>query len=139
MGRHLAATAVGLLALPAVYYLTEAGARALRAGYTGFGPSPAGFGYLSAVAALAGLLTGWQRLSPLAAIICGLPLVALGALFATRLDLALLVAAGLPRWGALPGEPPGTLAGVTGLYTVVGALLVTSALLRGRERSILAG
>ncbi|MFI6503126.1 hypothetical protein [Nonomuraea typhae] len=138
MGRHVAGAVVGLFALPAVYYLTEAGARALRAGYTGFVPGPAGFGCLCAVAALAGLLTGWHRLSPLAALTCGLPLVLLGALFATELELALRLAAGLPRWGALRGEAPGTLAGVTGLYTLVGGLLVVSALFRTRSRSILA-
>lgn len=143
MVRHLVGIAVGLVALPALYYLTEAGARALRDGYATFSPSPAGLGYLAAVAAVAAALAGWRRLSPVAAVVCGLPLVALGALFATEVEVGVLLAAGLPRLGALPaglpGEPPGTLAGVTGLYTVVGGLLVVSALVPGRWRSILAG
>ncbi|MEU0571896.1 hypothetical protein ABZ297_41755, partial [Nonomuraea sp. NPDC005983] len=77
--RHLIGVAAGLAALPAVYYLTESGARALRTAYTAFGPGPAGLGYLAAVAAIVTLLCG---LSPPAALACGVPLLAAGGLFA---------------------------------------------------------
>ncbi|GAA3600328.1 hypothetical protein GCM10022419_100490 [Nonomuraea rosea] len=145
--RRLLGAVAGLGALLPVYYLTEAAARALRAGNATFGPAPAGLGYLLGAAVIVTLLTAW----PTAALACGLPLAAAGVLFALDLDAALGVAAKLPwsRAGGLPwsqpgglawaemGEPPGTLAGVTGLYTIIGVVLVLSALLPGRTRSIL--
>ncbi|MCK2219238.1 hypothetical protein MF672_036405 [Actinomadura sp. ATCC 31491] len=70
--RHLLGAAAGLAALVPVYYLTEAGARALREGTAAAGPSPAGLGCLMAVAALVALLAAW----PAAALACGLPLAA---------------------------------------------------------------
>ncbi len=45
-------------------------------------------------------------------------------------------APGAAPWAEL-SEPPGTLAGLTGLYALLGALLVLSALLPARLRSIL--
>ncbi|MEV0347472.1 hypothetical protein AB0H88_17045 [Nonomuraea sp. NPDC050680] len=145
--RHLIGAVAGSAALPLVYYLTEAGARALRAAYAAFRPAPAGLGYLTAVAAIVVLLAAWSWLSPLAALACGLPLTAAAALFALDLDVALDLAGRLPSFavptgqpvGTLAGEPPGALAGVTGLYAVIGVLLVLSALLRRRRRSILGG
>ncbi|MFG1707263.1 hypothetical protein ACFLIM_29105 [Nonomuraea sp. M3C6] len=146
--RQLMGAVAGLAALAPLYYLTEAAARALRTGNATFAPSPAGLGYLAAVAVLVTLLTAW----PPAAFSCGLPLAAAGTLFALDLDAALGVAGNLPwsRAGGLPwepagapwaemAEPPGTLAGMTGLYTLIGALLVLSSLLPGRWRSILSG
>ncbi|NUP83559.1 MAG: hypothetical protein HOV96_39140, partial [Nonomuraea sp.] len=44
--RVLIGVGAGLAALPAVFYLTEAGAKALRAGHAAFGPAPAGAGLL---------------------------------------------------------------------------------------------
>ncbi|MCA2223791.1 hypothetical protein [Nonomuraea aurantiaca] len=151
--RHLIGAVAGSAALPLVYYLTEAGARALRAAYAAFRPAPAGLGYLTAVAAIVALLAAWSWLSPLAALVCGLPLTATAALFALDLDVALDLAGRLPSFavptgqpeptgqlvGAVAGEPPGALAGVTGLYAVIGVLLVLSALLPRRRRSILGG
>jgi hypothetical protein len=134
--RHLIGAAAGLAALPVVYYLTEAGARALRAAYTAFAPGAAGLGYLMAVAAVVLLLAAW---SPAAALACGLPLAAVGGLFALDLDAAVALAGRLPWFGSLGAEPPGTLAGVTGLYAVIGLALAMSALLPRRTRSILGG
>ncbi|MGW3341830.1 hypothetical protein ACWDA3_00925 [Nonomuraea rubra] len=142
----LAATA-GLAACAPVYYLTEAAARGLRTGHTAFSPAPTGLAYLAAVAIIVTLLTAW----PAAALGCGVPLVAAGVLFALDLDAAMGMAATLPwaRTGGLPwsppdgapwaelAEPPGTLAGISGLYALIGALLVLSALPRARGRSIL--
>ncbi|MEV4114379.1 hypothetical protein [Nonomuraea sp. NPDC049695] len=137
----------GVVALVPVYYLTEAAARALRTGNATFGPAPAALAYLAAVAVIVTLLTAW----PAAALGCGIPLVAAGAVFALDLPAALGVAGSLP-WAAAGGlpwsppdtapwaelaEPPGTMAGMTGLYTLIGALLVLSALLPGRLRSLL--
>ncbi|SDI38104.1 hypothetical protein [Nonomuraea jiangxiensis] len=146
--RRLMGTFTGLAALVPVYYLTEAAAKALRTSHATFGPAPAALGYLAAVAVIVALLTAW----PPAALACGLPLAAAGALFAMDLDAALGLAGTLPwaRAGGLPwaqpgapwaelGEPPGTLAGTSGLYALIGALLVLSALLPARLRSILSG
>jgi hypothetical protein len=137
----------GLTAFVLVYYLTEAAARALRTSSAAFGPAPAGLGYLLGAAVIVALLTAW----PTAALACGLPLAGAGVLFALDQDAALAAAGKLPWSGAggLPwsqpgglawaemGEPPGTLAGVTGLYLLIGAVLVVSALRPGRLRSIL--
>lgn len=145
--RHLLGATAGVAALVPVYYLTEAAARALRSGNAAFGPAPAGLGYLAAVAVIVTLLTAW----PAAALGCGVPLAAAGLLFALNLDAAIAMAGMLPwaRAGGLPwswpdgapwaemGEPPGTLAGMSGLYAFIGALLVLSALIPGRLRSIL--
>lgn len=133
--------AAGVAALVPVYYLTEAGAKALRTGAAEAGASPAGLGCLAAVALIVAVLAVW----PAAALACGVPLVSAGALFALDAEAALGVAATLPwqglPWDGLPqvelAEPPGTLAGLTGLYTLIGALLVLSALLPARLRSIL--
>ncbi|MGI5291195.1 hypothetical protein ACQEVF_48905 [Nonomuraea polychroma] len=141
--RHVMGAAAGLAALVPVYYLTEAGAKALRMGTAAAGPAPAGLACLAAVAVLVTVLAAW----PAAALTCGVPLIAAGALFALDTEAALGMAATLPRpglpWDGLPAaelaEPPGTLAGLTGLYTLIGALLVLSALLPGRLRSILSG
>ncbi len=135
--------AAGLAALLPVYYLTEAGAKALRAGAAEAGPAPAGLGCLAAVAMIVAVLAAW----PAAALACGVPLTSAGMLFALDAEAAVNVAASLPwsglPWDGLPraelAEPPGTLAGVTGLYTLIGALLVLSALLPARWRSILSG
>ncbi|GAA3193330.1 hypothetical protein GCM10010486_73250 [Nonomuraea roseoviolacea subsp. carminata] len=122
--RRVIGTVAGLAALPVVYYLTEAGARALRDAYTSFAPGPAGLGLLAAEAALAALLRGLSRPAALA---CGAPLAAVGALFALTLDLAVELAGRLPRLLPPAGEPPGALAGATGLYALLGLLLVASA------------
>ncbi|NUW38895.1 hypothetical protein [Nonomuraea rhodomycinica] len=122
--RRVIGTAAGLAALPVVYYLTEAGARALRDAYTSFAPGPAGLGLLAAVAAVAALLRGLSRPAALA---CGAPLAAVGVLFALRLDLAVELAGRLPRLLPPAGEPPGAVAGATGLYALLGLLLVASA------------
>ncbi|TMR98521.1 hypothetical protein [Nonomuraea basaltis] len=92
------------------------------------------------------VLTVW----PAAALACGVPLTAAGVLFALDAEAALGMAGTLPwaRAGGLPwspdglpwaelAEPPGTLAGLTGLYALIGAVLVISALLPARLRSIL--
>ncbi|NBE97663.1 hypothetical protein FE391_19545 [Nonomuraea sp. KC401] len=149
-GTRLAMGAVaGLTALIPVYYLTEAAARALRAGVATFGPAPYGLAYLGAVAAIVTVLAAW----PPAALCCGVPLASAGLLFALDLDAALGAAGRLPWAGsgglpwarpdgvpwAQPGEPPGTLAGTTGLYLLIGALLVLSALPPVRVRSKLGG
>ncbi|SEH03376.1 hypothetical protein SAMN05444920_1368 [Nonomuraea solani] len=145
--RRLIGAVAGLAAVAPVYYLTEAAARSLRAGATAFGPAPAALGYLAAVAVIVTLLTAW----PAAALGCGLPLAAAGVVFALDLDTALGVAGSLPwsKAGGLPwsppdgapwaeiAEPPGTMAGMTGLYALIGVLLVLSALLPARLRSIL--
>jgi hypothetical protein len=131
--RHVASALTGLLALPAVYYLTEAGARGLRAGHAAFTAAPAGLGWLAAASALASVLALAPRLSPSAPVVCGLPLAVLGALYATDTGTALALARTLPHLGAPPEEPPGALAGATGLYTVLGVVLTLSAL-RGRRR-----
>jgi hypothetical protein len=145
--RSLLAAAAGLAALAPVYYLTEAAARCLRAGHTAFIPAPTGLAFLAAVAVIVTLLTA----RPAAALGCGVPLMAAGVLFALDLDAAMGLAATLPwaRTGGLPwappggapwaelAEPPGTLAGISGLYALIGALLVLSALSRARRRSIL--
>ncbi|WP_214316603.1 hypothetical protein [Nonomuraea sediminis] len=133
--RHLIGTAAGLVALPLVYYLTEAGARALRVAYTAFDPGTAGLACLAGAAAIVTVVS----LSPVAALACGLPLAMAGALFTLVPDYAAGLAARLPQVGALPGEPAGTLAGVGGLYGVIGFVLVFSALLPGRLRTILGG
>ncbi|MGN9844067.1 hypothetical protein ACTMTI_38675 [Nonomuraea sp. H19] len=147
--RHLMGAAAGLAALAPVYYLTEAGAKALRTGLATAVPAPAGLACLAAVAVIVAVLAVW----PAAALACGLPLAAAGVLFALDAEAALGVAATLPWSGAgglpwsqpdaLPwaelAEPPGTLAGTTGLYALIGALLMISALLPGRLRSILGG
>ncbi|WP_127932951.1 hypothetical protein [Nonomuraea polychroma] len=141
--RHVMGAAAGLAALVPVYYLTEAGAKALRMGTAAAGPAPAGLACLAAVAVLVAVLTVW----PAAALTCGVPLISAGALFALDTEAALGMAATLPwsgvLWHGLPAaelaEPPGTLAGLTGLYTLIGALLVLSALLPRRLRSILSG
>ncbi|MDR8410158.1 hypothetical protein MTP10_15600 [Nonomuraea sp. 3-1Str] len=119
-------TVAGLAALPVVYYLTEAGARALRTAYTSFAPGPAGLGLLAGAAVLAALLRGLSRSAALA---CGAPLAAVGVLFALRLDLAVELAGRLPRLLAPTGEPPGALAGATGLYALLGLVLAASAAL----------
>lgn len=133
--------AAGVAALVPVYYLTEAGAKALRAGTAEAGPAPAGAAYLLAVALIVAVLSAW----PAAALACGVPLTSAGVLFAVDAEAATNAAATLP-WSGLPSdglpwaelaEPPGTLAGLTGLYTLIGALLVVSALLPTRWRSIL--
>ncbi|WP_043617032.1 hypothetical protein [Nonomuraea candida] len=146
----LVAALAGIAALAPVYYLTDAAARALRAGQAAFAPAPAGLAYLAAVAVLVTLLSA----RPAAALACGLPLAAAGALFALDLDAAIGAAGTLPwahdgglPWQAAPGgapwaepgEPPGTLAGTSGLYALLGALLVLPALLPARWRSILNG
>ncbi|MEW9550908.1 hypothetical protein [Nonomuraea sp. NPDC050783] len=144
---HLLGGAAGLAALVPVYYLTEAAARALRAGTVAAGPAPAGLGLLMAVAAIVTLLAAW----PAAALACGLPLLAAGVLFALDAADAISAAATLPYAdaGGLPwsrpdaapwaeaAEPPGTLAGLTGLYALTGIVLVLSALLPHGRRSIL--
>ncbi|MEV4550439.1 hypothetical protein ACI2LC_24855 [Nonomuraea wenchangensis] len=143
--RHLLGAVTGLAALAPVYYLTEAGARALRAGTVAAGPSPTGLGCLLAVAAIVAMLTAW----PPAALACGLPLAAAGTLFALDATGAIAAAATLPYAGGLPwtrpgaapwaepAEPPGTIAGLTGLYALIGVVLVLSALLPRGRRSIL--
>ncbi|MFI6995221.1 hypothetical protein [Nonomuraea wenchangensis] len=143
--RHLLGAVTGLAALAPVYYLTEAGARALRAGTVAAGPSPVGLGCLLAVAAIVAMLTAW----PPAALACGLPLAAAGTLFALDATGAIAAAATLPYAGGLPwtrpgaapwaepAEPPGTIAGLTGLYALIGVVLVLSALLPRGRRSIL--
>lgn len=136
--RHLIAAAAGLLALPLVYYLTEAGARQLRLAYTTFSSGLTGLACLGAVAAVAAALVAWPRLSPLAALVCGLPLAAAGVLFSAQLDYSVRLAVRLPplEHSTMAGEPPGTLAGVTGLYTLVGGVLVLSALFPHRWLSL---
>ncbi|MET8870271.1 hypothetical protein ABZW11_45670 [Nonomuraea sp. NPDC004580] len=147
-GGHALAAVAGLAAAIPVYYLTDAAARALRGGTVAFAPAPAALAYVAGVAVLIRVLTVW----PVAALACGVPLTAAGALFALDLDAAVGVAATLPwvRAGGLPwttgpvpwaapGEPPGTLAGMTGLYALTGAFLVLSALLPARRRSVLGG
>ncbi|NJP98856.1 hypothetical protein HCN51_57165 [Nonomuraea sp. FMUSA5-5] len=145
--RPLLAAAAGVAALAPVYYLTDAAARCLRTGQAAFSPAPLGLAYLAAVAVLVTLLTAW----PAAALGCGVPLTAAGVLFALDVDAAIRLAATLPwaRAGGLPwsppggapwaelAEPPGTLAGMSGLYALIGAVLVLSALPRLRRRSIL--
>ncbi|MEU4509585.1 hypothetical protein AB0G05_08835 [Nonomuraea wenchangensis] len=143
--RHLLGAVAGLAALAPVYYLTEAGARELRAGTVAAGPSPAGLGCLLAVAAIVAMLAAW----PPAALACGLPLAAAGTLFALDATGAIAAAATLPYAGGLPwvrpgaapwaeaAEPPGTIAGLTGLYALIGVVLVLSALLPRGRRSIL--
>ncbi|TDD22969.1 hypothetical protein [Nonomuraea diastatica] len=145
--RQVMGAVAGLAALIPIYYLTEAAARALRAGVATFGPAPSGLAYLGAVAVIVTVLTAW----PAAALFCGVPLASAGLLFALDLDAALGAAGRLPWAGAgglpwsrpdgepwaQPGEPPGTLAGMTGLYLLIGALLVLSALLPVRLRAIL--
>ncbi|MEU7001872.1 hypothetical protein [Nonomuraea sp. NPDC046570] len=135
--RHLIGAVAGGTALPLVYYLTEAGAKALREAYALLVPDLAGLGYLAAVVLVTGLLACWPWLSPLAALVCGLPLAALGAAFASSPDVAFLVIGLLPPIEPLTGtdEAPGLLAGVTGLYLVVGAILVVSAAFPGRWRA----
>jgi hypothetical protein len=75
------------------------------------------------------------------------PLAAAGVLFALDAEAARGVAATLPwpgppwsRPDGLPwtelAEPPGTLAGTTGLYALIGTLLVLSALLPARLRAV---
>ncbi|WP_344887852.1 hypothetical protein, partial [Nonomuraea antimicrobica] len=102
--RRLLGAATGLAALVPVYYLTEAAARALRAGVTAFDPAPSGLGYLLAVAAVVTVLAAW----PAAALACGVPLAAAGALFALDLDAAIGAAGTLPfaRSGGLPWSSP---------------------------------
>ncbi|NUS05825.1 MAG: hypothetical protein HOV97_25095, partial [Nonomuraea sp.] len=96
--------------------------------------APAGAGLLAAAAVIVAVLTAW----PPAALSCGLPLAAAGALYALDLPAATGLAGALPGlWEPSWSEPPGTLAGMTGLYCYTGALLVVSALLPGRLRSIL--
>ncbi|MEV0383553.1 hypothetical protein [Nonomuraea sp. NPDC050643] len=145
--RWVFGTAAGLAAVVPVYYLTEAAARALRSGTAALGPAPEALGYLAAVAVIATLLTAWRA----AALGCGAPLAGMGVLFALDHDAALRAAGTLPwsRAGGQPwvppgdvpwaemSEPPGTLAGMTGLYALIGALLMLSALLPARLRSIL--
>ncbi|GAA2211538.1 hypothetical protein GCM10009850_069980 [Nonomuraea monospora] len=147
--RPLLAALAGLAALAPVYYLTEAAARCFRTGHAAFAPAPTGLAYLAAVAVIVTILSAW----PAAALGCGVPLTAAGVLFALDLDAAMGLAATLPwaRSGGLPWsppdgapwaeltEPPGTLAGMSGLYTLIGAFLVLSALPRARRRSILDG
>ncbi|GGO63762.1 hypothetical protein [Nonomuraea cavernae] len=134
--RHLIGVVTGLAALPLVYYLTEAGARGLRAAHAAFSPGPQGLGHLMVVAAIVSVLAAWPWLSPLAALTCGLPLAVAGGLFALDLDAATGLAGALPRLTASTGEPPGTLAGATGLYAVIGVSLVLSALAPHRLRAI---
>jgi hypothetical protein len=126
--RHTLGTVAGLAALVPVCSLTEAAARALRTGNAAFAPALDGLGYLAAVAVLVTLLTAW----PAAALACGVPLAATGTLFALDLDAAMGLAGTLP--GAETGEPPGTLAGVTGLYALLGVLLLLSPLKRALPR-----
>ncbi|MFI6478309.1 hypothetical protein ACIBH1_10275 [Nonomuraea sp. NPDC050663] len=127
--RHLLGAAVGLLAAPVAFYLTEAGARALRAAIAGFVPGWGGLAWLSGVAVLGAALACWPGLSPLAAACCGVPLAAVGALFATEPEVAAGLARGLPYPPILPdpGEPAGAVAGLTGLYVLLGGLLTVSA------------
>ncbi|MFI6317911.1 hypothetical protein ACIBG8_10360 [Nonomuraea sp. NPDC050556] len=136
--RHLVAAAVGLVALPLLYYLTDLGARQLRVAYSTFGSSVAGLACLAAVAAVAAALVAWPGLSPLAALVCGLPLAIAGVLFPAELESVLRFAVRLPpiEQETLAGEPPGTLAGVTGLYVLVGGVLVLSALFPHRWLSL---
>lgn len=132
--RALIGVGAGLTAVPPVYYLTEAGARALRTGQAAFAPAPAGLGFLAAAALIVAVLAAW----PAAALACGLPLAVAGVLFALDLRAAIGLAGVLPGlWEPPWAEPPGTLAGATGLYAYTGALLVFSALLPRRLRSIL--
>ncbi|MCF6473480.1 hypothetical protein FAF44_34600 [Nonomuraea sp. MG754425] len=145
--RDLAAAVAGVAALAPVYYLADAAARSLRAGLAAFSPAPLGLAYLAAVAVVVALLASW----PAAALACGVPLAAAGVLFALDLDAAIGLAGTLPwaRAGGLPwpqpdgapwaeaAEPPGTLAGMSGLYALIGVVLVLSALLPARRRSIL--
>ncbi|MFG1695107.1 hypothetical protein [Nonomuraea sp. NPDC049309] len=147
-GGQLVAAVAGLAAAIPVYYLTDAAARALRGGTVAFAPAPSALAYVAGVAVLVRVLTVW----PVAALACGVPLTAAGVLFALDLDAAVELAATLPwaRAGGLPwtagpapwaepGEPPGTLAGMTGLYALTGAFLVLSALLPARRRPLLGG
>ncbi|SEL81683.1 hypothetical protein [Nonomuraea pusilla] len=129
--RRVVGAAAGLAAFPLVYHLTEAGARALRQAYASFGPAWAGALWLAAVAVLVAVLGAW----PAAALACGLPLTAAGLLFALDADTALGLADALRPVSARPpwpeaGEPPGAVAGTTGLYVLVGALLLLSAVRR---------
>lgn len=128
--RHLIAAAAGLAALPVIYYLTEAGARHLRLAFATFTPGVAGPACLAGVAALIAVMIAWPSLSPLAALVCGLPLAAAGVLFAAEFDYAQRLAARLPQIEAIAvtGEPPGTLAGATGLYVLAGGVLVVASL-----------
>ena len=132
--RHLISVVAGVLVLPVVYYLTEAGALALREAYALFTPGLRGLGYLAAVGVIVGLLACWRWLSPLAALVCGLPLAALGAAFATSPDAAFWLVGLLPPVRALTttAEAPGLQAGVTGLYLLTGTVLVLSALFPSR-------
>ncbi|GAA2371333.1 hypothetical protein GCM10010404_28210 [Nonomuraea africana] len=139
---------IGLAALPVVFYLTEAGAAGLRSGYALQQPGPLGPVCLAAAVAVTGALACGSRLSPLAPLVCGLPLTLLGLLFAAAPETAAVAVAGLPPLEVLPGaafgsgtapasataEPPGLLPGVTGLYLVLGGLLAVSALPPARWR-----
>ncbi len=126
----------GLAALPVVHYLTEAGAVALRSCYTLQRPDLRGIACLAAVVAVAGVLAHGRWLSPLAALVCGLPLAVLGALFAVAPWAATPVVGALPPIESLTGtaEAPGVVSGVTGLPLVVGALLLASAAFPARWR-----
>ncbi|MEU4548612.1 hypothetical protein [Nonomuraea dietziae] len=140
--RHVTGAVIGLAALPFVYYLTEAGAAGLRSGYALQQPDPVGPAGLGAAVAVSGALACAPRLSPLAALVCGLPLTLLGLLFAAAPESAARAVGALPAMDLLAGaalgsgtaEPPGLLPGVTGLYLVIGGLLVLSALPPSRWR-----
>lgn len=127
---------IGLAALPVVHYLTEAGAVGLRSCYALQQPDLRGAGCLAAVVAVIAVLAHGPWLSPLAALVCGLPMAVLGALFAVAPWAATPVVGALPPMESLTGtaEAPGVVAGVTGLSLVVGALLLVSAAFPARWR-----
>ncbi|GLW11135.1 hypothetical protein Misp01_62630 [Microtetraspora sp. NBRC 13810] len=129
--RHVIGALVGLISLPGLYYGLEVGPARLARAVTIFQMAEA---YVPA-AGLAGcgvliaLLTSWQWLSPLAALLSGAPLCAIGVLWVLEPVLAFELSQRL----ALPGYT--AFAGGTGLYLLIGSALLITALFPSRWRS----
>lgn len=129
--RHVIGLLVGLAALPAVYYGLGIGTSRLM-GRLGSDTLPEVTARYAVMVAGAGIvvavLTGWQRLSPLAPLLTGAPLSLVGALWGID-----------PKGFALEIvriDPHATAyAGASGLYLFIGLVVLLAALPPSRWRS----
>lgn len=131
--RHLLGVLIGVVALPCVYLgLTYGPEQTLR--YASPASAWPWLLALAGAALLVGVLATWRWVSPLASLLTGLPLIALGLMWVITPSLAADVANMLNVFPITAGG----VAGSSGLYLAVGVILlpacVSVARWRGRTR-----
>ena len=131
--RHTVGTLVGVATLPLLYYgLTYSSDRLSVQARTTVGRTPAAvwIGGMVATGLLLGVLVVWQRLSPMAPLISGLPLLTLGILWTVVPSLGLRLLTMLN----VISPPSGGTAGYAGIYLLAAMVLLSAAISPSRWR-----